>query len=91
MKHEEKYSLQLLTTGGNYLHTKKLFEIDEVMLVRSLLLDQEFTDQDIEIKEDDGYFRLYLRIKDTNGEPYIFHSRKMNLNDVTYERDEILA
>ena len=74
----------------NYLHTDLQMPINDVMVCRDLLLEQEFTQQEIEIKQDESYFRLEVNLKDVNGTDYKFHSRKLNLNDVVFERMQLV-
>lgn len=74
---------------GNYLHTEMKYSVNDALLVRELLLDQEFTNQDVSLKEEDGYYRIILKVNDIIGQEVIFHSRKLNLNDVVYEFDEL--
>ena len=74
---------------GNYLHSELKYAVNDAMLVRELLLDQEFSNQDVSIKEDEGYYRLILKVKDVNGKEVVFHGRKLNLNDAVFEVDEL--
>lgn len=78
-------------TTGNYLHTDLKMPVNDALLVRELLLDQEFTSQDVSLKEDDGYYRIILKVKNVNDEEIIFHGRKLNLNDAVYEIDELIS
>lgn len=92
MKDEKgNHRVQLLMPNntGNYLHTEMKYSVNDALFVRELLLDQEFTNQDVSLKEEDGYYRIILKVNDINGHEVIFHSRKLNLNDVVYEFDEL--
>lgn len=94
MKDEKgNHRVQLLMPNntGNYLHTELKYAVNDAMLVRELLLDQEFSPQDVSILEDGGYYRIVLKIKNINDEEVVFHGRKLNLNDVVYEIDELVA
>lgn len=92
-KHNDHHRLRLMLPGGtgNYLHTDLKMSVNDAIIVRTLLLDQEFYDQDVTLSEEDGYYRMNLVVKDVNGTSYFFHGRKVNLNDAIYERDELLA
>lgn len=74
----------------NYLHTTLQMPINDVFVCRDLLLEQEFSQQEIEIKQDESYFRLQVNLKDCNGTIYDFHSRKLNLNDAVFERMQLV-
>lgn len=90
-KHGDDYALKLMMPDGsdNYLHTETN-DLESILINRSLLLEQEIDETQIKIKETDKYYRLYLNLQDVNGELHIFHSRKLNLNDVIFERDLLL-
>lgn len=90
--HHEGYALKILMPdgSGNYLHNGNNIDVNETLLIKDLLLDQEIDSQDIHIKEDDKYFRLVLRIKDVNDNEECFESRKLNLIDVIFEREQLL-
>lgn len=93
VKHDDHHRLVLWLPNNtkNYLHTDLKMSVNDAIVSRSLLLDQEFYDQDVTLSEDDGYYRINLVVKDVNGDSYFFHGRKLNLNDALYERDELLA
>lgn len=88
-----KHRLMILMPNntGNYLHSDLEMELNNAIMVRELLIDQEFTNQDVTLKEEGGYYRLILTVKDINGSEIVFHSRKLNLNDVVFEFDELTA
>ena len=94
MKDEKgSHRLQVLmpNKSGNYLHTDLQMSVNDALIARQLLLDQEFTNQDVTLLEDDGYYRVILKVNDVNGSEYVFHGRKLNLNDAIYEVDELIA
>lgn len=74
---------------GNYLHSEEKMSVNDAILTRELLLDQEFTNLDVSLKEDVEYYRLILKVKDVNGKEVVFHSRKLNLNDAVFEVDQL--
>ena len=75
--------------SGNYLHTGR-HDLESILVIRSLILDQEIYEQQISIVKDEDYYRLNLLVEDCNNDKYQFHSRKLNLNDVVFERDQLL-
>lgn len=91
-KHAKGHCLKIIMPDGsnNYLHLQMYNDVNSMILIRDLLLEQEIYTQNVEVKEDDSYYRLWLKLKDVNGDEYEFHSRKLNLNDVTVERNVIL-
>ena len=74
---------------GNYLHSEMKMSVNDAMLTRELLLDQEFSNMNVSLKEDEGYYRIVLKINDVNGKEVVFHSRKLNLNDAVFEVDQL--
>jgi len=90
--HHDGYALKILMPDGsdNFLHCGNCVDIDDVVLTKDLLLKQEINSIHVSIKEDENYFRLELRVPDANGLYHYFHSRKVNLNDVVYERTQII-
>ena len=92
-KHEKGHCLKIIMPDGsdNYLHLQFFNDVNSMTMMRDLLLDIEIFLQDIEINEDDGYYRLHLTLKDCNDDVYPFHSRKLNLNDAVYERTQIIT
>ena len=91
-KHEKGYCLKIMMPDGsdNYLHMQLYNDIESILLIRDLLLEQEIYQPDLQIMEDGTYYRIWLSIKDVNGDSYQFHSRKLNLNDVVFERMQII-
>ncbi len=91
-KHNKGHCLKILMPDGsdNYLHLQLYNDVESIMLIRDLLLEQEIYQPDLEIIEDDSYYRIWLTLKDVNGDSYLFHSRKLNLNDVVFERMQII-
>jgi len=92
-KHHDGYALKILMPdgSGNYLHNGNHIELDETILDRELLLEMDIDHMCINTKEEDEYFRIELRIPDVNGNKHYFHSRKVNLNDVVFERMQLLG
>lgn len=87
-KHEKGHCLKIIMPdeSDNYLHLQLFNDVNSMLLIRDLLLEQEIYQQDIEVIEDESYYRLNVTLKDCNGESYDFHSRKLNINDAVYER-----
>ena len=92
MKHEKGHTLKIIMPDGseNYLHLQLYNDVNSMAMIRDLLLEQSIYIQDIEIKEDETYYRLFVTLKDCNNDVYDFHSRKLNLNDAVYERMQLI-
>lgn len=92
-KHDKGHCLKIVMPDGsdNYLHLQLFNDVNSMLMYRDLLLEQEIYLQDIEVKEDGSYYRIWVTLKDCNSDSYQFHSRKLNLNDAVYERMQILA
>lgn len=92
-RHHDGYALQIMMPddSGNYLHNGNQIDLNDTLITRALLLEQEIFEQDLHIKEEDEYFRLGLVVKDVNDSPQYFHSRKLNLNDIVNERMQLLV
>lgn len=91
-EHKEGYSLNIQMPDGsrNYLHyTCK--DLESAIIVRELINECSIDHMNLIIGKDEGYYRLYLNINDCNGDFHKFHSRKLNLNDVVYERMQMLV
>jgi len=90
--HHEGYALKILMPdgSGNYLHGENHGDVNETLIVRELILDQKIEQQELRISEDDEYFRLELNLSDINGDNHFFNSRKLNLNDAVFEREQLL-
>lgn len=91
-KHDKGHCLKIIMPdgSGNYLHLQLYNDVNSMLIIRDLLLEQEIYMQDVEVIEDGTYYRLNVTLKDCNNDSYDFHSRKLNLNDVVYERLQIL-
>lgn len=91
MKHNDNFALKIMMPDGsdNFIHTEDN-DLLSILINRSLLLEQEINEQQIEIIEDGTYYRLNLFLEDVNDEKHKFHSRKLNLNDVVFERDQLI-
>ena len=89
--HDGGYTLNIMMPdgSGNYLHTGN-HDMESILIIRQLLLEKEFYDQDLKIIPDKKYYRLELTVSDVNNDKYVFHSRMLNLNDVIFERDQLL-
>jgi hypothetical protein len=92
MKHDQGHTLKIIMPDGsdNYLHLQLYNDVDSMLLIRDLLLEQEIYSNDIHINEDGTYYRIWLKLKDANDDEYVFHSRKLNLNDVVFERMQLI-
>lgn len=90
-EHKGMYTLKIIMPdgSGNYLHTG-VHDLESVLIIRSLIDEHEIYEQDISIISDEGYYRISLVLEDYNNDKYEFHSRKLNLNDVIFERDQLL-
>lgn len=91
VEHKDAFTIKIMMPdgSGNYLHTGT-HDIESVIVIRDLIMDQEIYDQQISIVRDEGYYRLILTVEDCNHDKYEFHSRKLNLNDALFERDQLL-
>ena len=87
-KYKDGFCLAILMPDNtcHYLHTDLQMGINDVLICRDILLDQELLSNDITVSQDDGYFRLNINLKDANGMMYLFHSRKLSLSDMIYQR-----
>lgn len=85
------YRLNIMMPDGsnNYLHSRN-YNLESILIIRDLLLDQEFGSDSLAVVEDGQYFRIHLTVFDINGENYEFHSRKLNLNDAVFERMQLI-
>jgi len=92
-KSEDEFALKIIMPddSDNYLHSGGRVDLHDVLLIRDLLLDQEIYEPDIEIIRDEKYFRIQLKVQDVNDDKVLFHSRKMNINDVVYERMQLIV
>jgi|APSaa5957512535_1039671.scaffolds.fasta_scaffold79876_2 hypothetical protein len=88
---DDNFALKIMMPDGsdNFLHSEG-YSLESILIIRSLLLEQEIYEQQIEIKESSEYFRINSHIEDINDETYFFHSRILNLNDVIFERDQLI-
>lgn len=86
------YTVKILMPdlSRNFLHGKHFLTVNDALAERDILNGVTFYSNDISISEDGGYYRILLTVKDCNDEPHIFHSRKLNLIDVVYEREQLL-
>jgi len=93
MNDRKEFCLHLIMPDGssNYLHNRDNLDVNDIVLVRQLLLNQEILDDELKIILDEGYYRLRLDMHDCNGNKHFFHSRKLNLNDVVFERMQLLV
>ena len=64
--------------------------MENILIIRSLRLDQEIDEQQTSIVKEEKYYRICLTIKDVNDDIHEFHSRKLNLNDAIFERDQLI-
>lgn len=87
--------LEMPNESRNYLHTEVYGDIDSIIEDYDFLLDDKGINNSVlKIQEEDSYYRIYLRYirHDTEHRRIItFHSRKLNINDVLYERLELLS
>lgn len=90
--HKEGYSVNIQMPDGsrNYLHHSEL-NLESAIIVKELVQECSIEHLNLSIITDDGYYRLILNIKDCNDDVHRFHSRKLNLNDVIFERMQLLV
>jgi len=91
-KHGKFYTVNIQMPDGsrNFLHHKEL-GLESALIVRELVEECSIDHMNLNIIEEDKYYRLVANIKDCNGDEHRFHSRKLNLNDVVYERMQLLT
>jgi len=89
--HGGQYTVNIQMPDGsrNYLHSKQM-DLDSAIITKELIDEQDIDHMSIIIRNDGQYYRLVAVIK-CNDEVEEFHSRKLNLNDVIYERMQILV
>lgn len=75
----------------NYLHSQD-FNLQVAIGYRDDIIGLELDKESIQINEDEGYYRLYIPINvgETAEFEAQFHSRKLNLNDVLFERMQLM-
>ena len=81
-------NIQMPDGSRNYLHCKQM-DLESAIVTRELIEEQDIDHMNIIIRPDGSYFRLIAIIK-INDDVEEFHSRKLNLNDVVYERMALL-
>lgn len=92
-KKETGYVLKVFLEGylKNYIHTKPIKELDEIIKTYDAVINKQITLDTLEVVEDDGYYRIKVKILSRMEIPVIFHSRKLNLADLMYERGLLLT
>lgn len=89
--HGNLYTVNIQMPDGsrNYLHHKEV-SLESAIIVRELLEECSIDHMNTTIIPEDGYYRLIVNIADCNDDKHKFHSRKLNLNDVIFERMQLL-
>ena len=92
VKKDNQYIIHIGMPDGskNYLHCQP-FDLYHAIMYRDNLIGLEIDKDSIQVNEDETYYRLYMPILvgETADVELKFHSRKLNLNDVIYERMQI--
>lgn len=92
VKNEKFFELRIYMPDGsrNYLHAKCL-TLEDALVSRELVDEITLDHMNIGIIEDGKYYRIVTKIGVNHDETDVrFHSRKLNLNDVVYERMQLL-
>lgn len=89
-KVNDRFTIKILMPddSGNYLHCQS-WDLFHAIKYRDELIGIEIDDDTVQVQEEDSYFRIFMPIslgKKSDVE-LRFHSRKLNLIDVQYERD----
>ncbi|MGI0057333.1 MAG: hypothetical protein ACREAK_08170 [Nitrosarchaeum sp.] len=82
-------NIEMPDGSRNYLHSEP-FDLDSAIITRELIEEQDIDHMNLLIRVELGYYRLVAVLKN-NDESVEFHSRKLNLNDVVYERMQLLT
>lgn len=87
-----KYELRIEMPDGsrNYIHCQEFQDLDSAILIREIIEEQDIDYLNLRISYDEEYYRLYFYLNN-NDDIIEFHSRKLNLNDVIYERMQLLV
>ena len=84
-------NIQMPDDSRNFLHNEPVKSlIDAIFIMGSIDGDTEINHSNTIISEDGDYFRIKIELTDGQGNPQIFHSRKLNLNDVVYEFNQVV-
>lgn len=90
-KHNNEFALQIIMPdeSKNFLHSESFLDINDAVKIKDQLMGMVVRSENLLILNDESYFRIdvVLRPKEKS---YSFHSRKLNLNDVVFERDQLL-
>ena len=91
-EHDKGYIVNIQMPDGsrNSLHCK-VQDLESTIITREMIMENSIDHMNIIIERVDKYFRLLVAVKDCNSETVVFHSRKLNLNDVVYERMQLLS
>ncbi len=92
VKKDGKYVIHIIMPDGskNYLHCEQ-WDLFHAITYRDDIIGLEIDKESIMVEEDETYYRLYLPLvvgEDSDVE-LKFHSRKLNLNDVMFERMQL--
>ena len=91
-KTEKGYCIKIEMPDGsrNYLHSQD-FMLPLAIQYRDEIIGLELDKASILVNEDEGYYRLYVPIVVGENSEFEaqFHSRKLNLQDVLYERMQL--
>ena len=88
--HHGKFAVNIQMPDGsrNHLHSRAM-DLQSAIATRDLIEDQDIDHVNLLVRPDGSYFRL-IAIMKINDDLEEFHSRKLNLNDVIYERAALL-
>ena len=91
MQNGSMFLIQILMPDGsrNYLHSGPFPDINDAVVIRDQLEKHVISKDNILIIQDQNYFRINLALK-LGDKTHVFHSRKLNLTDVVFEREQLL-
>lgn len=85
-----RFTVRIYMPDGsrNYVHSKDM-DLESAIITRELIIDQSIDHVNIVVRRDGDYYRLVVVLK-LNDDTEEFHSRKLNLNDVVFERNQLI-
>ncbi|MCH7561590.1 MAG: hypothetical protein IIC67_09560 [Thaumarchaeota archaeon] len=93
LQKKEQFVLQILMPDGskNYLHSDLIHDINDAVKLRDELMGIVICSENILIINVEAYFRIDVILRnDQTTKLYSFHSRKLNVTDVVFEREQLL-
>lgn len=93
MKSKKGYQIIIEMPDGsrNYIHSQE-FMLPLAIQYRDDIIGLELDKETVQIQEDEAYYRLYVPIIVGENAEFEaqFHSRKLNLQDVLFERMQLI-